>query len=464
VTLKFGTDGARGVANADLTPELVLALGRAAARVLGRGGRPVFLIGRDTRASGPLLQAALSAGLAGEGADVRDLGVMPTPGVAALSAAQDVPAAMISASHNPFPDNGIKLFAAGGRKLADDVEERLEAELGAILAGTATPVSPPTGLGVGRLVADHESLGWYAERLVASLEGRRLGGINVALDCANGAASVTAADVFTRAGAQVVAVLAADPDGTNINDGCGSTHPAGLQAAVVERSADVGLAFDGDADRVIAVDHTGALVDGDQLIAMCALDLRERRRLVDDTVVVTVMTNLGFRLAMQEHGIGVHETQVGDRYVLEALDRGGWSLGGEQSGHVIFRDLATTGDGVLTGLQLLDHLVRQGRPLAELAGMAMSRLPQVLRNVKVADLEGLAGAESVWAAVAEVEADLGRTGRVLLRSSGTERLVRVMVEAPTESAAEAATARLVHAVNLALGAEDSRSGDHRRSG
>jgi phosphoglucosamine mutase len=469
VTLKFGTDGARGVANTDLTPELVLALGRAAARVLGgggaggRAGRPMFLIGRDTRVSGPLLQAALSAGLASEGAEVRDLGVMPTPGVAALSAARDIPAAMISASHNPFPDNGIKLFAAGGRKLADDVEQRLEAELGAILAGTGTLVIPPTGLGVGRLLVDQESLGWYEERLVASLEGRRLGGIKVALDCANGAASVTAADVFTRAGADVVAVVAADPDGTNINDGCGSTYPARLQAAVVEHGADVGLAFDGDADRVIAVDHTGALVDGDQLIALCALDLRERDRLAEDTVVVTVMTNLGFRLAMQEHGVHVHETQVGDRYVLEALDRGGWSLGGEQSGHVIFRDLATTGDGVLTGLQLLDQVVRQGRRLAELAGTAMSRLPQVLRNVKVADLEGLAGAESVWAAVAEVEAELGQTGRVLLRSSGTERLIRVMVEAPTESAAEAATARLIQAVTLALGAGNRRSGD-RRSG
>jgi phosphoglucosamine mutase len=465
VTLKFGTDGVRGVANTDLTPELVLALGRAAARVLGGAGssgdRPVFLIGRDTRISGPLLQAALSAGLASEGAEVRDLGVLPTPGVAALSAARNTPAVMISASHNPFPDNGIKLFAAGGRKLADDVEQRLEAELGAILAGAAGSAAdnPPTGLGVGRVLPDEESLGWYEEHLVASLEGRRLGGIRVALDCANGAASVDAADVFTRSGAEVVAVLAAEPDGININDGCGSTAPGRLQATVVEHGADVGLAFDGDADRVIAVDHTGALVDGDQLIALCALDLRARGRLVDDTVVVTVMTNLGFRLAMEAHGIRVHETQVGDRYVLEALDRGKWSLGGEQSGHVIFRDLATTGDGVLTGLQLLDQLARTGQGLASLAGKAMSRLPQVLRNVRVADLAGLAGAESIWAAVADVEAELGATGRVLLRSSGTERLVRVMVEAPTESAAEAATARLVGAVTAALGpAADVRPG------
>jgi phosphoglucosamine mutase len=451
VTLKFGTDGTRGVANTDLTPEMVLALGRAAARVLGGRDHPVFLIGRDTRISGPLLQAALSAGLASEGAEVHDLGVLPTPGVAALSAARGAPAAVISASHNPFPDNGIKLFASGGRKLADEVEQQLEAELVTILEGSATPLAPPTGVGVGRLLADKEGIVWYEDFLVASLEGRRLDGIRVALDCANGAASVTAADVFTRAGADVVAVMAADPDGININDGCGSTSPGGLQAAVVEHGADVGLAFDGDADRVIAIDHTGALVDGDQVIALCALDLRQRGRLAQDTVVVTVMTNLGFRLAMQEHGIRVHETQVGDRYVLEALDRGAWSLGGEQSGHVIFRELATTGDGVLTGLQLLDQVVREGRALASLARAAMSRLPQVLRNVRVADIGGLAGAESIWAAVAEVEASLGQTGRVLLRPSGTEKLIRVMVEAPSEAAAEAATARLVEAVTDALG-------------
>jgi len=418
----------------------------------------LFLVGRDTRVSGPLLQAALSAGLASEGAEVRDLGVMPTPGVAALSAALMVPAAVISASHNPFSDNGIKLFAAGGRKLSDDVEQQLEAELGAILDGTAKAAIAPTGLGVGRLSADPLSLDWYEEHLLASLEGRRLEGIKVALDCANGAASVTAADVFTRAGADVVAVLAAAPDGININDACGSTFPAGLQAAVVEHGSDVGLAFDGDADRVIAVDHTGALVDGDQLIALFALDMRDRGRLAQDTVVVTVMTNLGFRIAMGEHGIHVHETEVGDRYVLEALDEGDWSLGGEQSGHVIFRELATTGDGVLTGLQLLDQVVRRGRRLGELAGAAMSRLPQVLRSVRVADLGALAGAGSIWAAVAEVESELGRTGRVLLRSSGTERLVRVMVEAPTESVAQAATSKLISAVTSALGADEPHSG------
>jgi phosphoglucosamine mutase len=477
VTLKFGTDGVRGVANADLTPELVLALGRAAALVLApltgdgdRQTRPAFLIGRDTRISGPLLQAALAAGLASEGVEVRDLGVMPTPGVAALSAACGTPAAVISASHNPFGDNGIKLFAAGGRKLTEQVEEQLEAELAAVLdagaagaavlAGAGRPgvtgpaageEGPPTGAGVGRLVADADGLGWYERQLVASLEGRRLGGIRVAIDCANGSASVTAAQVLGRAGADVIAILAAEPDGTNINDGCGSTDPRRLQAAVIEGAADVGLAYDGDADRVIAVDHTGAIVDGDQLIALCALDLRERGRLAEDTVVVTVMTNLGFRLAMEQHGISVQVTQVGDRYVLEALDRGGWSLGGEQSGHVVFRDLATTGDGVLTGLQLLDLVARRGRTLAELAKDAMVRLPQVLVNVRVADRKGLDVAASVWAEVAAVEAALGRSGRVLLRPSGTEPLVRVMVEAPTEGEAQAAAGRLVQAVTRALG-------------
>jgi phosphoglucosamine mutase len=477
VTLKFGTDGVRGVANADLTPELVLALGRAAARVLAPvsgGPRPAFLIGRDTRISGPLLQAALAAGLASEGVEVRDLGVLPTPGVAALSAACGTPAAVISASHNPFGDNGIKLFAAGGRKLTEQVEEQLEAELTVVLAsavpgpvagvgsgpdseGPAAPVARgaggpvPTGAGVGRLLADVEGLGWYERQLVASLEGRRLGAIRVAIDCANGSASVTAAHVLSQAGADVVAVLAAEPDGININDGCGSTDPRRLQAAVTELGADVGLAFDGDADRVIAVDHTGAIVDGDQLIALCALDLRERGRLADDTVVVTVMTNLGFRLAMEQHGVHVEVTQVGDRYVLEALDRGGWSLGGEQSGHVIFRDLATTGDGVLTGLQLLDLVARRGRTLSDLAADAMVRLPQVLHNIRVADRKGLAGAASIWDEVAEVEAGLGRSGRVLLRSSGTEPLVRVMVEAPTEAEAQAAAGRIVEAVTHALG-------------
>jgi phosphoglucosamine mutase len=461
VTVKFGTDGVRGVANSELTPELVVALGRAAGRVIAERGQS-FLVGRDTRISGPLIQAALSAGLASEGIDVWDVGVLPTPAVAALSADRKVPAAVISASHNPFEDNGIKLFAAGGRKLSDDVEERLEAELADLLgpnrpdggpgaAAATTDVTSPTGAEVGRLHLDSDGGPWYKRHLLDALEGRKLDGIRVAVDCANGAAAVTAPGVLRRAGARVVSVLGAEPDGTNINARTGSTHPAGLQAAVATNGAEVGLAFDGDADRMIAVDETGRIVDGDGLIALFALDLRDRARLAGDTVVVTVMTNLGFRLAMQEHGVVVEETQVGDRYVLEALDRGGWSLGGEQSGHIIFRELATTGDGLLTGILLLDLVVRHRHPLSRLAADAMTRFPQVLRNVRVVSRDGLPHATSVWAEVAAVEAELGGRGRVLLRPSGTEPLVRVMVEAPTQEEAESAAGRLVEVVSRCLG-------------
>jgi len=449
MTLKFGTDGVRGVANTELTPELVLALGRAAARVLG-GER--YLIGRDTRLSGPLIQAALTAGLTSEGAEVTDLGVVPTPAVAALSAERDVPAAMISASHNPFPDNGVKFFTAGGRKLSDAVEERLERELAAILRSEPEPpgaAAGPDGDAVGRVTTEPDAVVRYTQRLLTVLEGESLDGMRLVLDCANGAASEIAPDVFTAAGA-AVEVLHASPDGVNINAACGSTHPHDVQRAVVESGADAGLAFDGDADRVLAVDGDGDLVDGDHLIALCAVDLRTRGRLRDDTVVVTVMTNLGFRLAMAEHGINVVETQVGDRYVLEALDEGGWSLGGEQSGHVIFRDLATTGDGLLTGLMSLAAVRRTGRPLAQVAGDVMTRLPQVLRNVRVRSRDGLAAAEELWAEVARVEAELGEHGRVVLRPSGTEPLVRVMVEAPTQAEADAASLRLAKVVETTL--------------
>jgi phosphoglucosamine mutase len=445
MTLRFGTDGVRGVANAELTPELVLRLGRAAARVLDGS---TFLVGRDTRVSGPLLHAALTAGLAAEGASVVDLGVLPTPGVAWLSAADGVPAAMISASHNAFADNGIKFFAAGGRKLPDDVEERLEAELD-------RPVtSVPTGADVGRVSLAGDAVARYCDALVGSLEGRRLDGLHVVVDCAHGAASDVAPAVLRRLGAEVE-VIHAQPDGVNINAGCGSTHPESLQRSVVALGADAGLAFDGDADRVLAVDASGALVDGDQLIAICALDLRSRGRLKGDTVVVTVMTNLGFHLAMAEHGVRVEQTQVGDRYVLEALGRGGWSLGGEQSGHVIFSELATTGDGVLTGLQVLDVLRRSGRPLADLASV-MTRLPQVLENVRVRDRGALESSAAVDAEIAAVEAELGDHGRVLIRPSGTEPLVRVMVEAPAADQAQAAADRLVAAVAAACGTEANR--------
>jgi phosphoglucosamine mutase len=453
--LRFGTDGVRGVANVDLTPELALALGRAAVRVLG-GDR--YAVGRDTRRSGPLLEAALAAGLASEGADVTVLGVVPTPEVAWWSATEDAPAAMVSASHNPFADNGIKLFSAGGRKLPDDVERRLEAELqrllGAVVSGDTAgpePVPVPTAAEVGRIVpvaGDDGPHRGYAAAVAASIDGRRLDGLTAVVDCANGSASVVAPAVLRDLGVDVH-VLHDRPDGTNINDGCGSTHTDGLARAVIERGADLGVAFDGDADRVLMVDAAGELVDGDQLIALCAVDRHERGTLPGDAVVVTVMTNLGFRLAMEAHGIAVVETAVGDRYVLEALEARGLALGGEQSGHVIFRDLATTGDGLLTAVQALDVVVRSARPLAEVAGV-MSRLPQVLRNVRVARRDP-AVVEHLAADIAAVEGRLGDLGRVLVRPSGTEPLVRVMAEAPTEAEAEAAVAELVRAVEAHAG-------------
>jgi phosphoglucosamine mutase len=433
--LRFGTDGIRGVANTELTPELALALGRAAARVLG-GERVV--IGRDTRISGPLLEAALAAGFAAEGVSVQRLGVLPTPAVAFISEAEGVPGAMISASHNSFGDNGIKLFAAGGLKLPDDVEVAVEAELEAVVAGAVTG---PAGEDVGD-VAERPGAGErYVEHLTGILSGHRLDGLTLVLDCANGAASDVAPAAFQRLGADVV-VVNDHPDGCNINDRCGATHPENLRLAVVAEGADAGLAFDGDADRLIAVDHTGAVVDGDHVIAICARDLHERGALRDDTVVVTVMTNLGFRLAMAEAGITVVETPVGDRHVLAALDRGRWSLGGEQSGHVIFPDLATTGDGTLTGLLLLDVVRRTGRSLAELAAAAMTRLPQVLVNVRVAGSAPEVAAR-IAAQVVAAEHRLGSTGRVLVRASGTEPLVRVMVEAATHDEAEAVAKELV---------------------
>ena len=445
MSLKFGTDGVRGLANAELTPELALLLGRSAARVLD-GAR--WYVGRDTRRSGGLLAASLAAGLASEGMEVVDLGVLPTPGVAHASVVDRCPAAMISASHNPFADNGIKVFAAGGRKLSDEVEAALEAELTVLGAG-GDPHPRPVGASVGTLTSDPGALARYRHRLTSAvLDGRDLTGLRVVVDTANGAASPLAVPVLTDLGATVTAIHD-DPDGVNINEACGSTHPADLQRAVVAAGADVGLAFDGDADRVLAIDAHGAVVDGDEIIGICAVDRHERGRLAHDTVVVTVMTNLGFRLGMAERGIRVVDTAVGDRYVLEELDRGGFGLGGEQSGHVIFRDLAPTGDGLLTGLALLDVVKRSGRPLHELAAATMTRLPQVLVNVRTErrDPELI---ERVAAQVRAAEAELGERGRVLLRASGTEPLVRVMVEAPTDEQARAVAESLAAAVRAAV--------------
>jgi phosphoglucosamine mutase len=438
--LRFGTDGVRGVANVDLTPELVLALGRAAARVLGDRR---FVVGRDPRRSGPLLEAALVAGLMSEGVDVTTLGVSPTPAVAWLAAADSMAGAVISASHNSFADNGVKLFTAGGTKLSDAVEAALEAELRTLL-DHAPAATDRAGTSVGTVRDGAADVERWADSVLASIDGRGLDGLRVVVDCANGAASAVAPRALRSLHA-AVEVLHDRPDGVNINAGCGSTHPDDLRRAVVTHGADLGLAFDGDADRVLAIDATGRLIDGDQIIGICAIDRRDRGRLVDDTVVVTVMTNLGFRLGMAEHGIEVLEVPVGDRYVLEALADRGLSLGGEQSGHVVFADLATTGDGLLTAVQLLDVVARSGRPLAELADAAMTRLPQVLHNVQVAS-KGMDVSAALARDIAAVEAELGDHGRVLIRGSGTEPLVRVMVEAPTHEQAEAAAGRLVSVV------------------
>jgi phosphoglucosamine mutase len=437
----FGTDGIRGAANVDLTAEVAVALGRAATAVLGTG---TWLIGSDTRASSPMLSAALAAGLASSGAEVVDLGILPTPGIAYHAQARNAPAAVVSASHNPWTDNGIKLLAPGGRKLTDALEAAVSENL--------TAPAPTTSPVVGRITRSGDAVGPYLAHLVASLEGRRLDGWLVALDCANGAASEVAPLVLRAAGADVVVINDA-PDGTNINDECGSTHPEGLRHAVRSSGAAAGLAFDGDADRVIAVAGDGTIVDGDRIIAICAADLHARGRLHGDRVALTVMSNLGLRQALAANGIAVAETPVGDRYVLEAMEREDLAIGGEQSGHVIFRDLATTGDGLLTGLVLLDAVARSGKPLGDLAAAAMTRLPQVLRNVvvPVPDRDAVAASPDVAAAVADAEEELAGAGRVLLRASGTEPLVRVMVEAPSEAQALAVADRLCDVVRKLAG-------------
>ncbi|MGH3904549.1 MAG: phosphoglucosamine mutase [Pseudonocardiaceae bacterium] len=440
----FGTDGVRGLANADLTPELVMAVSGAAARVLaehGLGHRPVAVVGRDPRASGEMLEAAVTAGLTSAGADVMRVGVLPTPAVAHLVAVHSADlGVMISASHNPMPDNGIKLFATGGHKLPDAVEDEISARIGAV-------GERPTGARIGRVRDVPDAAGRYLDHLLLATP-HPLDGLRVVVDCAHGAASVVAPEAYRRAGADVVA-LHADPTGLNINDGCGSTHLDQVRKAVLEHGAAVGIAHDGDADRCLAVDAAGDVVDGDQIMAVLALAMREAGELVADTLVTTVMSNLGLHLAMREHGVAVRTTAVGDRYVLEALWAGGFALGGEQSGHLVLPAHATTGDGLLTALRLLARMAATGRSLADLAGV-LARLPQVLVNVAVANKAAVAAAPAVAEAIAEAEAELGETGRVLLRPSGTEQLVRVMVEAPTQADAEA-VARRIAAVVAAVG-------------
>ncbi|WP_043498600.1 phosphoglucosamine mutase [Georgenia sp. SUBG003] len=429
----FGTDGVRGLANRDVTAELALSLGAAAARVVTssgdfRGTRPRAVIGRDTRVSGEFLSSALAAGLASAGVDVTEVGVLPTPGIAHLTASTDVElGVVVSASHNAMPDNGIKFFARGGFKLEDAIEDRIEATL-------AAQWDRPVGADVGRIsndvaLADRN----YIDHLVAAA-GRPLDGVRIAVDCANGAASDVAPLALREAGADVV-VINASPDGRNINDACGSTHPEQLQAVTVASEAAFGVAYDGDADRCLAVDHTGALVDGDQIMGLLATAMKEAGTLVDDTLVVTVMSNLGLLLAMRDASIRTVQTGVGDRYVLEAMRAGGYTLGGEQSGHIINSHYATTGDGILTSLLLAARVVGTGRSLADLASV-VTRMPQVLVNVKGVDKARAADDEGVVDAVRRAEASLGETGRVLLRPSGTEPLVRVMVEAATMDEAE----------------------------
>ncbi|WP_415974065.1 phosphoglucosamine mutase [Rhodococcus sp. 077-4] len=427
----FGTDGVRGLAGGVLTAELAMTIARAAATVLAPnvdGVRRVAVVGRDPRVSGTMLSAAVSAGLTASGVDVIDVGVLPTPAVAYLTAEYGAAlGVVISASHNAMPDNGIKIFAAGGHKLDDDVEDRIEAALDPEERSRkdARPLDA-TGAAIGRIELAHDAAARYIEHLAASVS-YRLDGVTVVVDCSNGAASVVGPEIYRRAGATVVAINA-EPDGININHGCGSTHLEGLQKAVVEHGADLGIAHDGDADRCLAVDASGSVVDGDAIMTVLAIAMRDAGQLIDDTLVATVMSNLGLHIAMREAGITLRTTAVGDRYVLEELRRGGFALGGEQSGHVVLPAIGTTGDGIATALRLMERMARTGRSLADLAS-AMRTLPQVLINVRVSDKVAVASAPSVSDAVATAERELGESGRVLLRPSGTEQLVRVMVEA-----------------------------------
>ncbi|KSU55943.1 phosphoglucosamine mutase [Microbacterium enclense] len=446
----FGTDGVRGLANGLLTAELALHLAQATAVVLGQGRsaearkaegrRLTAVVARDPRVSGEFLAAAVAAGLASSGVDVLDAGVIPTPATAFLIADHDADfGVMVSASHNPAPDNGIKIFARGGTKLPDVVEQRIEKAL----EGDRLQ---PTGAGVGRIRRFADAEDRYVLHLLGSLP-HRLDGIHVVLDCAHGAAAGVSPETFKDAGAQVT-VIGAEPDGLNINDGVGSTHLDVLAEAVVRLGADVGIAHDGDADRCLAVDAEGNVVDGDQIMAILAVAMKERGALVDDTLVATVMSNLGLHRAMEAHGIRVLQTAVGDRYVLETMNERGFSLGGEQSGHVIMSEFATTGDGLLTGLHIVAEMARQKKTLAELASL-MTVYPQVLVNVRGVDRDGV-NDEGVQEAVAASVAELGDSGRVLLRASGTEPLVRVMVEAASEQVARAHADRLAEVVRERL--------------
>ncbi|WP_297595479.1 phosphoglucosamine mutase [Mycobacterium sp.] len=439
----FGTDGVRGVANRELTAELALALGSAAARHLASApapGRRIAVIGRDPRASGEMLEAAVIAGLTSQGVDALRVGVLPTPAVAYLTGAYDADfGVMISASHNPMPDNGIKIFGPGGRKLDDGTEDQIEALVG-------DPGLRPVGAGIGRVVDAGDAADRYLRHL-SKASTLRLDGLTVVVDCAHGAASSVAPRAYRAAGARVIAINA-EPNGLNINDNCGSTHLDSLRSAVVAHRADLGLAHDGDADRCLAVDAAGNLVDGDHIMVVLALAMHEADELASRTLVATVMSNLGLHLAMRSAGITVRTTGVGDRYVVEELRAGDYSLGGEQSGHIVMPALGSTGDGIVTGLRLMTRMAQTGSSLADLAS-AMQTLPQVLINVTVADKATAASAPSVRTAVGQAEAELGDTGRILLRPSGTEPMIRVMVEAPEEDTAARIATRVAEAVSAA---------------
>jgi phosphoglucosamine mutase len=440
----FGTDGVRGLANGLLTAELATNLGVAAAQVLGERGefsshksdRPFAIVGRDPRASGEFLQSAISAGLASAGVDVIDVGILPTPAVAFLT---DLTGAdlgvMLSASHNAMPDNGIKFFARGGVKLDDAIEDAIEAHLDVVS-------ELPTGAGVGRIRSEHDLVEKYLHHLNASISNS-LEGLTVVIDGANGSASLVGPEALRRAGAQVISIHC-EPDGLNINENCGSTHMDDLFAAVVKHGADLGIAHDGDADRCLAVDADGNFVDGDQILAILASGRKRNGALVGNTVVATVMSNLGFNIAMKELEIEVIAATVGDRYVLEEMRAGGFTIGGEQSGHVVLSEFATTGDGVLTALHLMSEMKATGKSMAQLAAI-VNRLPQVLINVPDVDKSSISKS-AVSEAVAKLELELGSTGRILLRPSGTEPLIRVMVEAATAEQAQAVAKELAEAV------------------
>ena len=439
----FGTDGIRGLANVDLTAELALDVAVAAAHILveNSNDRPRAIVGQDSRASGEFLEAAVVAGLTSAGVDVYRVGIVPTPAVAYLVASTGADlGVMISASHNPMPDNGIKLFQRGGEKLADEVEALVEARI-------SEPWQRPTGSAVGRVINDDHLVNSYIEHLLSTIDVS-LKGLKVVVDCANGASSFTAPIALSRAGAEVIAI-ANTPDGWNINDGVGSTHLDFLRNAVLKNGADVGIAHDGDADRCLAIDATGAEIDGDVIMAILAKGFKAQGKLKANTIVGTVMSNLGFMHAMAESGIAVVTTAVGDRYVLEAMLQSDFNLGGEQSGHVIMRDYANTGDGLLTALQLLAEVKRSGQTLQELSRV-MVRFPQVLINVKNVAKERLSTSTAIAAAVKAAETKLGSNGRVLLRASGTEPLVRVMVEAQSDAVAQSVATKLAQVVETEL--------------